>query len=48
MNTKLTLNINQNVIEEAKAYAKETRVSLSKLIITIFNPSQRKIQKNLK
>ncbi len=32
MNTKLTLNIDQNVIEEAKSYAKNHRVSLSKLI----------------
>jgi hypothetical protein len=32
MNTKLTLNISQHVIEEAKIYAKENRVSLSKII----------------
>ncbi|WP_035677834.1 DUF6364 family protein [Flavobacterium limnosediminis] len=32
MNTKLTLNIDQNVIEEAKSYAKSNSVSLSKLI----------------
>lgn len=32
MNTKLTLNINQHVVEEAKTYAKENHVSLSKLI----------------
>ena len=32
MNTKLTLNIDQNVIEEAKSYAKNNSVSLSKLI----------------
>ena len=32
MNTKLTLNIDQSVIEEAKFYAKNHRVSLSKLI----------------
>ncbi|MFY7938223.1 MAG: DUF6364 family protein [Flavobacterium sp.] len=32
MNTKLTLNIDQNVIEEAKTYAKNNSVSLSKLI----------------
>ena len=32
MNTKLTLNIDQNVIEEAKTYAKNNNVSLSKLI----------------
>jgi hypothetical protein len=32
MNTKLTLNIDQTVIEDAKFYAKNNRVSLSKLI----------------
>lgn len=32
MNTKLTLNIDQNVIDEAKFYAKNNSVSLSKLI----------------
>jgi hypothetical protein len=32
MNTKLTLNIDQNVIEEAKFYAKNNSISLSKLI----------------
>ena len=32
MNTKLTLNIDQNIIEGAKSYAKDNSVSLSKLI----------------
>lgn len=32
MNTKLTLNIDQDIIEEAKSYAKNNSVSLSKLI----------------
>ncbi len=32
MNTKLTLNLDKDVIEEAKAYAKKNKVSLSKLI----------------
>lgn len=32
MNTKLTLNISHRVIEEAKMYAKENQVSLSKII----------------
>lgn len=31
MNTKLTLNVDENVIERAKAYAKKNRTSLSKL-----------------
>ena len=32
MNTKLTLNVNKNVINRAKAYAAARRVSLSKLV----------------
>ena len=32
MNTKLTLNLDRDVIEEAKSYAKRNKVSLSKLI----------------
>ena len=32
MNTKLTLNIDKGVIDQAKSYAKENSVSLSKLI----------------
>ncbi|MEY4834750.1 MAG: hypothetical protein RI980_865 [Bacteroidota bacterium] len=32
MNTKLTLNIDDNVIEDAKSYAKNNSISLSKLI----------------
>lgn len=32
MNTKLTLNLDKNVIEQAKAYAKKNKVSLSGLI----------------
>ena len=32
MNTKLTLSLNSSIIEEAKFYAKEKRMSLSKLI----------------
>lgn len=32
MNTKLTLNLDKGVIEQAKSYAKINRVSLSKLI----------------
>lgn len=32
MDTKLTLSLNQVVIEAAKAYAKEKNISLSKLI----------------
>lgn len=32
MNTKLTLNLDKIIIEQAKSYAKSNRVSLSKLI----------------
>ena len=32
MNTKLTLHLNQSIIEGAKYYAKEHKMSLSKLI----------------
>ena len=32
MDTKLTLKLNSQIIEEAKLYAKETNTSLSKLI----------------
>ena len=32
MNTKLTLNLDKGVIDQAKSYAKDNGVSLSKLI----------------
>jgi hypothetical protein len=32
MSTKLTLNLNKEIIEEAKSYAKNHQTSLSKLI----------------
>lgn len=32
MSTKLTLNLNQGIIEKAKGYAKTRKTSLSKLI----------------
>lgn len=37
MNTKLTLNLDKSIIEEAKSYAKENNVSLSKLIENYLN-----------
>ena len=37
MNTKLTLNLDKNIIEEAKTYAKSHHVSLSKLIENYLN-----------
>jgi len=49
MDTKLTLKLNSDIIEEAKIYAKESNTSLSKLIenylsaITSENPKRRKV-----
>ncbi|MBC8052023.1 MAG: hypothetical protein H7Y13_03065 [Sphingobacteriaceae bacterium] len=37
MNTKLTLNVDKAIIEHAKTYAKQHRVSLSKLIENYLN-----------
>ena len=37
MNSKLTLNLDKNIIDSAKNYAKENRVSLSKLIENYLN-----------
>jgi len=37
MNTKLTLNLDKNIIEDAKSYAKKNQVSLSKLIENYLN-----------
>ncbi|MFN3942725.1 MAG: DUF6364 family protein [Flavobacterium sp.] len=46
MNTKLTLNLDKEIIEEAKTYAKNHRVSLSKLIENYLNSLTRKSKKN--
>lgn len=48
MNTKLTLNINQNVVEDAKTYAKENHVSLSKLIENYLHSLTKKNKKKHK
>ncbi len=59
MNTKLTLNLDKEIINEANIYAKSHRVSLSKLIENYLNsltqkskeksiPEKRKILKMLK
>lgn len=37
MNTKLTLNLDKDVIDEAKTYAKSHSVSLSKLVENYLN-----------
>ena len=48
MNTKLTLNLNKSVIKRAKDYAKENRVSLSKLIESYLNSLTKKQQEEIK
>jgi hypothetical protein len=45
MNTKLTLNLDKEIIEEAKAYAKSHHVSLSKLIENYLNSLTRQSKK---
>ena len=45
MNTKLTLNLDKNIIEEAKTYAKSHHVSLSKLIENYLNSLTRQTKK---
>ena len=45
MNTKLTLNIDKQIIEEAKHYARVHGVSLSKLIETYLDSVTRRSQK---
>ena len=45
MNTKLTLNLDKEIIDEAKTYAKSHRVSLSKLIENYLNSLTRKTKK---
>lgn len=47
MNTKLTLNLNKSIIESAKDYAKENRVSLSKLIENYLNALTKKKSKKV-
>ncbi len=48
MNTKLTLNLNKNIIDSAKDYAKENSVSLSKLIENYLNSLTKKQDKEVK
>ena len=45
MNTKLTLNLDKEIIDEAKTYAKSHSVSLSKLIETYLNSLTRASKK---
>ena len=46
MNTKLTLNLNKSIIENAKDYAKENSISLSKLIENYLNSLTKKESKS--
>lgn len=46
MNTKLTLNLDKEIIEEAKNYAKSQSVSLSKLIENYLNSLTRASKKD--
>ena len=48
MNTKLTLNIDKGVIDQAKSYAKDNNVSLSKLIESYLNSLTTKSEKKSK
>lgn len=48
MNTKLTLNLDKNVIYEAKIYAKDNRVSLSKLIENYLDSLTKRSEKKSK
>jgi hypothetical protein len=48
MNTKLTLNLDKGVIEHAKSYAKNNRVSLSKLIENYLDSLTRKSEEKPK
>ena len=48
MNTKLTLNLNKSIIEDAKNYAKDNRTSLSKLIENYLYSVTKKKQINVK
>lgn len=48
MNTKLTLKLNESVIEQAKQYAKEHNISLSKMIENYLQAITEKKKKEIK
>lgn len=48
MNTKLTLNLDKNIIESAKDYAKNHKVSLSQLIENYLSSLTKKEEKGTK
>ena len=48
MNSKLTLNLSKRIIESAKDYAKNHKVSLSQLIENYLNALTKKEEKEIK
>ncbi|MEA2095617.1 MAG: DUF6364 family protein [Candidatus Cloacimonadota bacterium] len=48
MNTKLTLSVDQKIIQEIKSYAKSHQVSLSKMVENYFNYLVHKAKPNVK
>lgn len=48
MNTKLTLNLDKEIIDEAKKYAKSNKLSLSKLIENYLQSITYKKKENIK
>lgn len=48
MNTKLTLNVNKEIIESAKEYAKNHEITLSQLIENYLNSLIKKEEKEIK
>ena len=48
MNTKLTLNIDKGVIDQAKSFAKDNNASLSKLIESYLNSLTTRSEKKSK
>ena len=48
MNTKLTLNLDKGIIDQAKSYAKDNSVSLSKLIENYLDSLTKRSERNSK
>jgi hypothetical protein len=48
MNTRLTLNIDKGIIDQAKSYAKDNHVSLSKLIENYLDSLTKRSEKKSK
>jgi len=47
MDTKLTLNVDKSVIEQAKEYAKAHKISLSRLIESYLSSLVKKVDKDI-